>query len=75
MISFRCPTCNGRVGAPDGYEGRKAKCPYCKDKYRIPHLNPPEPDDRTILTEKSDATQTTELHIDSTFDDDCTEAM
>ena len=86
-IRFRCPTCGGRVGAPDGYEGRKAKCPYCKDKYRIPHLKRPEPEDRTVVTEDFDhpladadssslgLANTTELYVDPNSDDDLTEAM
>jgi len=75
MLRFRCPKCYGRVGAPAGYEGRKAKCPYCKAKYRIPHPPAPEPEDPTITTQEADFTDTTELYVDPDQDDDRTEAM
>ncbi|MBN1553273.1 MAG: hypothetical protein JXA11_00895 [Phycisphaerae bacterium] len=44
-ISFRCcnPDCRQIVKAPDGTEGRKARCPICKTPQTIPGAAEPEP--------------------------------
>ncbi len=36
MIKFECPNCSHRIGAPDDYAGKKARCSKCKQPVRIP---------------------------------------
>ena len=36
MIKFKCPNCSHRIGAPDDYAGKKARCSKCKQPVRVP---------------------------------------
>lgn len=36
MIKFSCPHCSHKIGAPDDYAGKKARCSKCKQPVRIP---------------------------------------
>ncbi|MCK5565538.1 MAG: DUF4013 domain-containing protein [Planctomycetes bacterium] len=48
MIKFKCPNCSHRIGAPDDYAGKKARCSKCKQPVRIPSgqqiAEAPDPD-------------------------------
>ena len=36
MIKFRCHSCNQKIGTPDDYAGKKAKCPKCHGVLTVP---------------------------------------
>ncbi len=36
MIRFRCSKCNHRIGAPEDYAGKPARCPSCKELTFVP---------------------------------------
>jgi hypothetical protein len=36
MMRFACPACNAAMNAPDGKAGKKAVCPRCGQRLRIP---------------------------------------
>ncbi len=40
MIKFECPNCSHKIGAPDDYAGKKARCSKCKQPVRIPAAAP-----------------------------------
>jgi hypothetical protein len=43
MIKFSCPHCSHKIGAPDDYAGKKARCSKCKQPVRIPTEQAPSP--------------------------------
>ena len=42
MIRFRCPECRERVRVSDSFAGKKGRCPFCHNIYRIPTESEPE---------------------------------
>ena len=49
-IRFRCE-CGKKLSAPDGSEGKKAKCPSCHQVTRIPESGPAEVEEAIVLEE------------------------